>query len=312
MAFAFSDKDLKKVEQGDLDALLKLDDRGLIPGEKENTQAYVKRLKEFEEAIDKMNASLKEKSEVTYEELTFPKDELISKDFYKAPSKTNRELYDFEINWVPGFFVTPKFGLLFGGCAFLFEPEFFSLFIIRNSFKKKSKWFIYSRNELISHELCHVSRFAMNSEKYEEHFAYQTSTSGFRKVAGSAFRNDKETFLLLFFCFGMLGMQVAQLFLRDSFDFSVWYKQPANYFMAGMVLYISYIVIRQRKMIKGFNKLVERISAFSSNARALVFRLSDSEIDSLVKSKDLNSESLLQTVQSPLRQQIIKEKYLKS
>lgn len=310
MDLPFSDKDLKLVEQGDLKVLLKLDDRGLIPGEKEEIVDYVKRLKEFEEALLKMHGDLAKDGIVEFDELKFPKDELIGKSFYKEPSKVDRDLYDFEIDWVPGFFVTPKFGLLFGGCAFMFEPEFFTLFIIRNSFKAKVKWFIYSRNELISHELSHVARFAMNSEKYEEHFAYQTSTSSFRKVAGSAFRNEKETFLLLFLCFGMLGLQVAQLFLQNRFDFSVWYRQPSNYFMAGMFLYIFYIVLRQRKMIKGFNGLLNRVSEFSSNARALVFRLSDNEVDELVKEADLNAEKVLAVVQSPLRQQIIKEKYL--
>lgn len=38
------------------------------------------------------------------------------------------------------------------------DPEFFTLFIIRRTLKDQERWLIYRRNELISHELCHVAR----------------------------------------------------------------------------------------------------------------------------------------------------------
>ena len=60
-------------------------------------------------------------------------------------------------------------------------------------YKKKNKWYIYGRQELMSHELCHAARFPLKADKYEELLAYQSSTSTFRKLFGPMVRSAKES-----------------------------------------------------------------------------------------------------------------------
>ena len=61
-----------------------------------------------------------------------------------------------------------------------------SWFQLKPVFAKQEKWLIYSRQELISHEMCHIARFHLHSHRYEETLAYKTSTSRLRKAIGGA------------------------------------------------------------------------------------------------------------------------------
>ena len=282
MSKPFSQQELTKAGEGDLKTLAELDTRGFLIGPEESPQEYSDRLKVFEKNLNEMDKELKEKNQLTVEDLSFPAKEKIPVESFNPATKITSDLYDFKINWVPGFFVTPSFGMLFGGCAYSFAPEFFSLFIIRNSFKKKKKWLFYERDELMSHELCHVARFAMGSHKYEEQFAYQTSTSKFRKNFGCMMRSAWETYIIMILLFGMLATQISLITFKGEWLASrSFFENPVHWFYAALFGFVSFLVLRQKSQNKDFAKTLDLLANISSKPRALAFRLTDPELDQL-------------------------------
>jgi len=126
------------------------------------------------------------------EGLSFPAAQRIPREMVTNVAAITQEHYGFAIDWVPGFFADQSFGWLFGGCAYYFEPDFFALFIVRRSFEHHNRWLIYNRDELLSHELCHVARGGLKADFFEEEFAYGVSGSWFRQAVGGLFRTGSE------------------------------------------------------------------------------------------------------------------------
>ena len=304
------EKTIAQVRTGDLTTLVSLDEQGFLIGSTEDAETYANRLDGFLKKFKELEAEGKKTGQLVIEDETFDEKERIPQEIYDEAAIVNEELYSFKIDWVPGYFVTPQFGLLFGGCAYLFSPEFFSIFIIRNSFKTSPKWYIYNRQELMSHELCHVARFAMGADKYEEHFAYQTSPSRFRKTSGSAMRSEIETYLLLGLCFGLLIVQAVQAFI---FDITYWntplWQVPAIYIWLSFVFFLTYIVGRQVLLNRSFRVAQENLSKLTDKPRSIAFRCNDSEMDKIAKTKDLNLEKLKDIIESPIRYQVMTDRF---
>lgn len=297
MSRPFTQQELNKAAEGDLKTLSELDSRGFIIGPEETPEKYTERLKVFEKNLKEMDTELKEKNCLTVEDLSFPASEKIPQESFNPATKITENLYDFKITWVPGFFVTPSFGMLFGGCAYSFAPEFFSLFIIRNSFKKKKKWLFYERDELMSHELCHVARFAMGSHKYEEQFAYQTSTSSFRKNFGCMMRSAWETYIIMILLLGMLVTQVSLIMFKGEWLASrTIIQNPVHWFYAALFLFVGYLVLRQKKQNKDFAGTLDLLSTFTKNPKALAFRLTDEELDEISKLNSIDESIFKQLI----------------
>lgn len=297
MSRPFTQQELNKAAEGDLKTLSELDSRGFIIGPEETPEKYTERLKVFEKNLKEMDTELKEKNCLTVEDLSFPASEKIPQESFNPATKITENLYDFKITWVPGFFVTPSFGMLFGGCAYSFAPEFFSLFIIRNSFKKKKKWLFYERDELMSHELCHVARFAMGSHKYEEQFAYQTSTSSFRKNFGCMMRSAWETYIIMILLLGMLVTQVSLIMFKGEWLASrTIIQNPVHWFYAALFLFVGYLVLRQKKQNKDFAGTLDLLSTFTKNPKALAFRLTDEELDEISKLSSIDESTFKQLI----------------
>ncbi len=109
--------------------------------------------------------------------------------------RTN-ELYGFSADTVRGYFIPRGIGPLWAGCAVVSEAG--QMFILlREAFRQKEKWLIYSRTELIAHEQCHSARMVLNDDMFEEHFAYLASGSAFRRICGNAFRTAADPLLFL-------------------------------------------------------------------------------------------------------------------
>ena len=117
MSEPFTKQELAEVKDGNISTLADLDRRGFIMGPEESPADFAARLKIFQKNLTNVEKELKEKKSLTIEDMTFPAEERIPPDSFNPAGKITESLYDFKINWVPGFFVTPSFGLLFGGCA---------------------------------------------------------------------------------------------------------------------------------------------------------------------------------------------------
>ena len=291
MSEPFTEQELKKIESGDLKTIAQFDQRGFVPGPVESPKEFADRLRTFEKNLKEMEQELKDKNVLTIEDLKFPAEEKIPQTSFNPAGKITEDLYDFRINWVPGFYVTPAFGMLFGGCAYSFAPEFFSLFIIRNSFKKKKKWLFYERDELMSHELCHVARFAMGSHKYEEQFAYQTSTSKFRKNFGCMMRSAWETYVLMILLFSMLVTQISLITLKGQWMATrTFLTNPVHWFYAAIFGFVAFLVLRQKRQNKDFAHSLSLLSNITDKPKALAFRMTDPELDKLATYKSLSKD----------------------
>ncbi len=301
---SFDQNLIKKAEQGELSALVGLDQQGLIIGAEENLEQYIQRLQCLQKNTAVLRESLAKEGKFEVEGIAVEADKSIPEHIFAEAQETTRDLYCFSIDWVPGFFITPSFGWLFGGCAFYFFPDFFALFIIRKSFINKEKWLIYSRRELLAHELCHIARIGLGSRLFEENFAYQTATSRFRRLLGPVFRSPTDSFLLLLGTMVLLLMQT----LRVLFFPQLWIW-PFWSLVGGIFAYLAARVYASRKILRRARK---NIAAVSSYPDAVLFRCTDQELIELGQLKDLDAfqKWLMEQVRTKIRWKIITRRFM--
>jgi len=137
-----TDIQIQQAGAGDLDALCELDARGLIPAPGECAQTYGVRLEKLRNDLAEMEKELAETAQVKIEELKFPAADRIPADLFAEAHAQTEQLFAFSADWVPGFYVNPRFSWLFGGCAYSYHPDLFTVFIIRRSFATRAKWFL--------------------------------------------------------------------------------------------------------------------------------------------------------------------------
>lgn len=149
----------------------------------------------------------------------------------------------------------------------------------------------------MSHELCHVARFAMGSHKYEEQFAYQTSTSSFRKNFGCMMRSAWETYIIMILLLGMLVTQVSLIMFKGEWLASrTIIQNPVHWFYASLFLFVGYLVLRQKKQNKDFAGTLDLLSTLTKNPKALAFRLTDEELDEISKLNSIDESSFKELI----------------
>ena len=298
----FSEENLQQAASGNIDTLAAYDANGLLLGADETAADFAKRIRLFQTNVQKMEDNLRKDGKYDAEGIVVtPNDRIPNALFTKIADHTKR-LYRFEIDWVPGFFIDPSFSLLFGGCAFCSYPDFFTMFIIRRSFKTQEKWLIYNRDELLAHELCHVARIALLSEEFEETFAYQTSASSFRKLIGGIFRKQTDSFLFLGVTFVLLFAQI----LRTQ-----WLQaMPIWPFWSLVGLVFAWLLVRHafhcRRLSVAQNHIAELFG--KENALPVLFRCTDDELHRFASTAPQSLKSWI-AEQTSLRWQVIRKRF---
>ena len=202
----------------EIEELTALDAAGFIAGCGETEAEYLDRVSKIRAAhadfLDRLQAS---GAAEALEDLTVKSEDAIPAEFYDIPAEMTRLLYGFEVRHVPGFFLSRKVGLLWGGCL-IGDPELnFSLFLLRGTFRNRKKWLFYSRDELLAHELCHSARQSLGEATLEEFFAYQTSPSKLRRNLGNCFIRDRDAVLFVLPSLLLLLAELARSFLFPAF-----------------------------------------------------------------------------------------------
>ncbi len=269
-----TDERIAAAERGELDALVQLDACGLLIGDGEEPPAYAERLRCLRRNIGRMDDELNRTGVFTVEGVGVQADSRIPEAVFAEARAETERLYDFQIDWVPGFFINPQYSLLFGGCAFYFHPDFFALFIIRRAFARRERWLIYGRRELLAHELCHVARIGLGSRVYEELFAYQTATSAFRRFTGSIFRSQAEAMALLGSTLALLAAQMVR-----TLAWPAWPVWPFWGLVLGVGLWLVVHLLRLQRRFDAALRAAEWLAP--GRARAMLFRCTDAEIDAL-------------------------------
>ena len=262
-------------EQGDLAALAELDAKGIFCADNENAAEFAARVRLLNEKNRELDQALATDGSAAIEDVTIHQQDRIPENLFREPQELTEKLYRFQADWVAGFFVDPAYGLLFGGCAYYFYPDFFALFIIRRSFRDKARWLFYQRSELLAHELCHVARVSFRAHIYEEIFAYKTATTAFRRFFGGIFRSPKDSFLFIGASCLLLTNQLCRAFL---------FPQLPSWPMWGLLaLTLSWLILRLLRDMKTLRKARKHLAFIfpQQNAIPVLFRCNDAEIRQL-------------------------------
>ncbi|MCF7855143.1 MAG: hypothetical protein K9N51_10125 [Candidatus Pacebacteria bacterium] len=296
------DELLKAARDHDMAALAELDRNGLLAGVGESLDDYLSRIHELRTRIATMEHALDETGHFDIEGIELKADQRIPQDRFEEIRDMTAAPYSFVAEWVPGFYIDPSFGWLFGGCAYYFYPEFFALFIIRKAFARQQKWLIYDRRELLAHELCHVARVALHSKVFEEHFAYQVSNSRFRRNFGGVFVSAADSFMVLGSTLLLLLAQFVQSFLLPALW--VW---PFWLLVIGVVIFLLTRYRATRKMLRRAARKLRPLAG--TNTEAVLFRCTDAEIVELGTLENIRNW-LDEPSRDTVRWQVIKARFL--
>jgi len=203
------------------ETLAALDARGFLVRGDDTLDSYRDRIRRVLAGGQELQQQLAATGEVKLFE-TFPVTaaDAITPEIMDEAARTTWGLYRFSIDWVPGFFLRHGMGCLWGGCA-VTEPESgFTVFLVRHSFAASPRWFIYNREELLSHELCHVARMALDDCTFEEHFAYATAHSRLRRYIGNWFQTKWDAILFLLPVLVLLTAEAVRTF--TMLEYAIW------------------------------------------------------------------------------------------
>ena len=284
-----------------------LDSQGFLAAPGETPEQYAERLSQESEKIAALKESLqREKVIEPYQGLVVDHESEIPWTILEEATETTRKAYGFEIKWVPGFFPAKGLGLLWGGCSIGAYENLPALFIIRKAFRKSKRFFIYSREELTSHELCHVARSPMDDMKYEEHFAYAISNSALRRYSGNCFKSEKDAILFLLPVFLLLLIQFGR-----TFDWPQVWAWP---FWILAFLWPAWLFINNQFDRKRYFCAENALRPYTEQPGAVLFRCTAEEIDHLsdiAENPEKVREFLENKKTSDLRWQIITCRFLK-
>ncbi len=204
-------EEIRSIAVDDADKLAALDAQGFFAAPGEDLEHYKARIISILSDLEAFNGELVSEggAEIISSIKVSPKGR-INPEILEESAEITSAAYDFIISWVPGFFPEKSIGPLWGGCAISFDESQLSVFIIRADFAKKNKWLFYRRDELLSHELCHIARMPLDDKLFEEFFAYRLSPSAFRRYFGSCFRTQADSLLFIFPIFLLLAVQIVE------------------------------------------------------------------------------------------------------
>lgn len=179
-----------------------------------------------------------------------------------------RQLFDFRPGCLPAFYSNRSLAP-WQGAAVWIEGRTVKAVQLRKALKSGSYLGLYNRDEILAHEAVHAARAAFEESVNEEFFAYMTSQKKWRRVLGPIVRRPWEVWPVL------LGAVMG-----------AW--MPVFYWVTTLWMGWGFVrLIRQhaclRKAAKGLGK----------NARAILVRLTDQEIEQLAKGEKLKAKEEL-------------------
>ena len=269
---------LPSAGKGDADALAQLDSMGFLMKPRENAESYVGRIRamhaRFLEFLEKTSDG---KSYEIYDGIVLSQKERIPDEIIEEAARTTEALYGFSVQWVPGYFVSRGLGWLWGGCALSDEePDTVPVFIIRKRFETARKWFVYTRDELLSHELCHAARAPLHDRALEEHFAYAGSNSRLRRYMGNCFQTDRDA---VFFLLPVLLLLLVQILI-----YVCLVPLPAWPFWILAFVWPGYLLFRNARQRRWYFTAERNVRACGfANPGAFLFRCTSPEIESIAK-----------------------------
>lgn len=172
-----------------------LDAAGFLPGCGESEADFRARVARTRQVAGELRSVLASSGEIECFGLRLPASDLIDDSMIVEGADITEQLYGFRVTHIPGFFLSRGVGLLWGGCMIADPEQSLAVFLIRRAFKNRRRWWIYRREELLSHELCHSMRQSLGETTLEEYFAYRTSRSRLRRYLGNCFIRERDALI---------------------------------------------------------------------------------------------------------------------
>ncbi len=266
--------------------LLQLNREGFIPGPDEEEKLFLERVEKTKDRVRKEGG--------------------IPTAHWEWAGLRVKELFDFEPRWLPVIYSNKGLSLWEGAAAWIEEGTIHSI-QLRTGLKKGQYLFgLYERDEILAHEAAHGARAAFEESGNEEFFAYATSDKKWRRVLGPLLRKDWEVWPFLIAVFMAVFCQWAAIYW-DGFEIGA----GICFWMASLWIGLGFWrLIRHHRRLKMASKAalhLVRTPCNSSKARALLFRLTDREIDLLAEGKDFKKYA---EAQNGLRWRLIRLAYL--
>ncbi|MDD2404559.1 MAG: hypothetical protein PHV75_02700 [Victivallaceae bacterium] len=265
--------EIKKIDTDNIAVSAELDAIGFPVAPGEDFTAYTKRVEGLLKFREKVISDLQDTGYFELDkDFRLPAENLISDEIIDEAASITRLLYGFEVRWVPGFFLSQSLGLLWGGCSFSNSSNYLNVFLVRFAFATRMKWFLYRRDELIAHELCHAVRSRFDDNTYEEYFAYQTSPKVIRRYLGGCFRTRADA---IFFLVPIMVLLSAQIFtaVYGRVLFPIW---PFWIFSS---IYPAFLLIRNHFERKYISRAAAKLKSIGVTKPLMVlFRATAGEI----------------------------------
>ncbi len=254
-------------------SLLEYNAQGLIPGPGETESEFLKR-------VDYC-LRLKEFIPDSLEKVPLSTDAHAAENVLRDASKTLLPLYDIAPLWIPLYFSNYRLAPWHGGCAWIFQMDRDSptaaLFQLRKAFLHSVRYLgLYDRNEIVTHELCHVGRMMFEEPKFEEHLAYHTSPSRFRRWFGALVQSSYESMVFVLAILITLLFDISLLFLQptETIALSLW----AKLLPISLILFaLCRLVLRHFQIRRCLAKL-HLLAKTTQQAEAILYRMTDKEI----------------------------------
>lgn len=168
---------------------------GFLPGPTETEAEFLERI----HFCLNLQKHLTENSSI---EFPFELNEQISNHSLLDIFPLTEKLFGIRPDWVLLFFSNYHLAPWHGGCAWIFQltenTPIAAFLQLRSAFKQNNSYLgLYKRSELIAHELSHVSRMMYDEPRFEEFFAYQTSSSKWRRFFGPIIQSSRESLFFI-------------------------------------------------------------------------------------------------------------------
>ncbi len=263
-----------------LDELITLDERGFILGPHADPRDHVELARQTLEWAQSVRRDLDESGETEIMGARFTAEQRLSDEVMDECLAAARSTYRINPDWVPAFFSSEYLPWYVGGASFYgTRRELFQVcFVLRKNFRDTPRWLIYNRNEIASHEACHVARAGFAQERYEEPLAYALSGSWLRRNLGGMFTSNWEAASLLLSSVLLLGGSIAGVVGAPG-----WVR-----WASGIPLVVTGTALSARATIA--NRELSRARQFlqgcyGKDTSAVLFRCTDEEIKQLARAE---------------------------
>jgi hypothetical protein len=172
---------------------------------------------------------------------------------------------------------------------------------------KERYWGIYSRDELLAHELAHIGRMAFTEPRFEEFLAYSSSPNRWRRLLGPLVQSATESALFVLALMLIVAFDLYLIFSGqgDSYIQYMWLKSVplAMGTAAGIRLWIRHRTYRHCLAS------LKALGVSPQHLEPVAYRFADSEIELFARSSPKQIAAYIAQQDSP-RWRLLRAVYL--